>query len=117
MRATGWSGVGSADGDGSTDGDGSIAGEPAGVTGVGSALGTLVGVGEPGVEVPGSPDDGAVGSGTVVGAVGAGETKAIPGVGPPAVVGGDWKSTTPTARTTPASTRLMTPRVRTSRSR
>jgi hypothetical protein len=116
-RATGWAGGGSTDGDGSTTGDGSMDGEPVGVSGVGSAVGALVGPGEPGVELPGSPDDEVVGSGALAVAVGAGETNAIPGVGPPAVVGGDWKSTIPTARTTPASTRLMTPRVRTSRSR
>jgi hypothetical protein len=52
----------------------------------------------PGVDVPGSGDEAGVGSGAVVVAVGAGETKAIPGVGPPAVVGGDWTPTMPTAK-------------------
>ena len=110
-------GVGATAGDGSTAGDGATTGDPAGVDVGGSAVGSVVGGGALGVAVPGSCDDGGVGSGTVVVAVGADETNAMPGVGPPAVVGGDCKPTNPMLIATAARTRLMTPRARTSRSR
>jgi len=101
---------------GSTVGDGSIDGDAAGAVGVGWATGVVVGTGVPGVDVPGSGDEAGVGFGAVVVAVGTGETKAIPGVGPPAV-GGDWTPTMPTAKATLARTRLIAPRARTRRRR
>jgi hypothetical protein len=107
-------GVRASPGVGSTLGDGATAGDS---VGVGSAAGVVVGTGVPGVEVPGSGDDAGVGSGTVVVAVGAGDTKAIPGVGPPAVSGVDWIPTIPKVSATLAKTRLITPSVKTSRSR
>jgi hypothetical protein len=102
---------------GSTVGDGSTAGDSDGADGVGSADGVVVGTGVVGVEVPGSGDDAGVDSGTGPPVVGAGETKAMPGVGPSAVVSGDCVPTRPMPSATLASTRLMTPSVRTRRRR
>jgi hypothetical protein len=102
---------------GSADGDGTAAGDAGGADSVGSVDGVVVGIGVPGAEVPGSGDDAGVDSGTGVAVVGAGETKAMAGVGPAAVVSGDSVPTRPIPSATLASTRLMTPSVRTRRRR
>jgi hypothetical protein len=94
--------------DGSTDGDASGCAEAGGaLVGLGGAL---VGRGPPGVDVA----RGFVGE---VVAVGWGETKAVTGVGPPAVVGGVSIPEIPNPSATVARIRLITPNVRTSRRR
>jgi len=102
----------------------------------GSIVGSAVGTGEGSSDgtgdgsAPGSPDalgwlgvGLAAGPGTVgvgpppPGVVGAGETNAVPGVGRPAVVGGDVDSASPKLNATVARTRLTMPRARTRRIR
>jgi len=112
---------GAADGTGSTDGDGTT-----GADGEGSTTGVGDGSGGGG-PTPGSSDDRGlpVGAGVDTGRAGLG--LAVPGPGPPGeampgvgwttAIGGVVDSEIPTPRATPASRMLMTPSVRTSRSR